>query len=57
MEWYKYHSWPPHGGLRHLVFHAKEKGFDKVVKRVGKRVLLDEDEFFLWVEKQNEESS
>lgn len=48
-EWNKHHSWPPVGGLRHLIFHAKEKGFDKVVRRVGRRVLIDEAAFFQWV--------
>jgi len=52
-DWSKYHSWPPHGALRHLVFQSKSNGFDKVIKRVGRRVLIDEDAFFLWVEEQN----
>lgn len=43
------HAWPPLGGLRHLVFHAKKIGFEKVVVRVGRRVLIDEEEFFKWV--------
>ena len=41
------------GGLRHLVFHADRNGFDKVVKRAGRRVLIDEEAFFEWVEEQN----
>lgn len=48
------HAWPPIGGLRHLAFHAKTNGFEKVIKRVGRRVLIDEDAFFAWVEEQNE---
>jgi hypothetical protein len=52
-EWPKYHSWPPIGGLRHLVFYAAENGFNSVVRRVGKRVLLDEQAFFSWVSKLN----
>lgn len=47
------HPWPPAGGLRHLVFHSKTNGFDKVVKRVGKKVLIDEKAFFEWVQEQN----
>ena len=54
VDWPKYHLWPPIGGLRHLVFHAKKNGFDKVIRRVGSRVLLDESAFFEWVESQNE---
>lgn len=53
-EWPQHHSWPPVGGLRHLVFYASENGFDRVVRRVGKRVLIDEKEFFSWVNDLNE---
>lgn len=52
-EWSKHYSWPPIGGLRHLVFHAKKNGFSSVVRRVGGRVLISEPAFFEWVEKQN----
>lgn len=54
-EWHKHHQWPPLGGLRHLVFFAKENGFNKVIRRVGRRVLLDEQAFFEWVEAQNDQ--
>ncbi len=54
-RWSHYHPWPPAGGLRHLIFHANENGFAKVLKRCGRRVLIDEQEFFRWVEEQNEE--
>jgi hypothetical protein len=51
-EWEKYHIWPPEGGLRHLVFNKHKNGFDKfnVVKKVGKRVLIDEIAFFEWLD-------
>lgn len=52
-EWNKHHQWPPLGGLRHLVFFAKTNGFSKVVRRVGRRVLLDERAFFEWVDDEN----
>ena len=52
-EWPKYHSWPPLGGLRHLVFYAAKNGFDRVIRRVGKRVLIDETAFFKWVAELN----
>ncbi len=47
------HSWPPEGGLRHLIFNAETNGFNKVVKRIGRRVLLDEAAFFQWIEDSN----
>lgn len=50
-EWNKHHPWPPQGGLRHLVFHAKIKGFESAFVRVGRRVLIDESEFFRCVSK------
>jgi hypothetical protein len=52
-QWNDYHSWPPQGGLRHLIFYAKTNGFDKVVRKVGRRVLIDEAAFFEWVKTQN----
>lgn len=49
-DWPKQHAWPPIGGLRHLIFHAKNNGFEAVIRRVGRRVLIDEGAFFEWVE-------
>lgn len=53
-DWPMHHPWPPLGGLRHLVFHAKKNGFNKVIVRIGGRVLIDETAFFEWV-KSNED--
>lgn len=53
-KWNRYHEWPPQGGLRHLIFHAKINGFDRVIKRAGRRVLIDEQAFFEWVETQSQ---
>jgi hypothetical protein len=39
-EWGKHHPWPPAAGLRHLAFHANRNGFDAVLRRVGRRVLI-----------------
>lgn len=50
-EWPQHHVWPTIGGLRHLVFHAQTNGFAAVVRRVGRRVLIDEAAFFEWVER------
>lgn len=49
-DWPNFHPWPPVGGLRHLVFHAHSNGFHRVVKRAGRRVLIDEAAFFKWLE-------
>jgi hypothetical protein len=53
-HWNDYHSWPPQGGLRHLIFNAESNGFNKVIKRAGRRVLINEQAFFQWLEDQNE---
>lgn len=52
-KWNQYHDWPPQGGLRHLIFYAKNNGFDSVIKRVGRRVLIDEEAFFQWIASNN----
>lgn len=51
-SWVESHQWPPVGGLRHLIFNAKQNGFDAVIRRVGRRVLIDEAAFYKWVEQQ-----
>lgn len=51
--WEYFYPWPSTSGLRHLIFHADKNGFDKVLRHVGRRVLIHEREFFRWVEEQN----
>ena len=51
-KWNKYHIWPTLGGLRHLIHNKEKNGFDRVVKKVGKNVLIDENAFFEWIENQ-----
>lgn len=45
------HSWPV-GGLRHLLFY-RPKGFEKVIYRVGRKILISEAQFFNWIEETN----
>lgn len=52
-DWNKFHAWPPQGGLRHLIFNQRNNGFSNAFKRVGRRVLVDEAEFFACVERGN----
>jgi len=49
-EWQQHHSWPPKGGLRHLIFNAKRNGFNAVIRRAGRCILIDEGAFFDWVD-------
>jgi len=51
-RWADFHPWPPIGGLRHLIFNAHSNGFDAVVRRIGRRVLIDEAAFFAWADRQ-----
>ena len=46
----------PEGGLRYMIFHADKNGLDKAIHRVGRKVLIDEDLFFAWVNQQNQQS-
>jgi hypothetical protein len=39
--------------MRHLIFNAKTNGFSSAFKRVGRRVLVDEREFFRVVDLKN----
>jgi hypothetical protein len=56
-QWTETHAWPPLGGLRHLIFFSKSNGFDAVIRRVGRRVLIDETAFFDWVRQSNIDQS
>lgn len=49
-DWGKYHPWPPLGGLRHLIFNAQKNGFGRCLRKVGSRVLIDEQAFFDWID-------
>ena len=50
-QWTEQHSWPPLGGVRHLIFHASRNGFDAVIRRVGRRILLNEQFFLDFIER------
>ena len=49
----KHDSFATNGGMRHLIFNKETNGFKKVIKKIGRRVLIDEDEFFEWVKENN----
>lgn len=51
-QWNTRHPWPSVGGLRHLIFFSASNGFDKVVCRIGRRVLINEAAFFEWANDQ-----
>lgn len=41
------------GGMRHLIFHASSNGLGKsgAIVRNGRRILIDEEQFFDWLRK------
>jgi len=51
------HSWPPIGGLRHLLRQRKSNGLEDcgAVTLVGRRVLINEIKFFNWMERRKDE--
>lgn len=40
--------------IRWLIFNEKENGFSCCVRRIGKKVVLDLDQFESWVDKQGQ---
>lgn len=52
-KWNNYHDWPTVGSLRNMIFFEHQNGLAKAVKRIGRRVLIDEEAFFQWIEEQN----
>jgi hypothetical protein len=51
-KWHLHHAWPSSSGLRNLILKARKNGFHEAVRRVGRRVLIDEAAFFAWVDNQ-----
>lgn len=49
-EWNKYFDYPKIGTLRALVFNAHKNGFDKVIRRIGSRIVINVDAYFEWLE-------
>jgi hypothetical protein len=47
------HQYPTEAGFRWLIFHAATNGFDSCIRRVGRRILIDEAAFYRWLEAQN----
>jgi hypothetical protein len=43
------------GGLRSLIFNEHQNGLAKsgAIVRIGRKVLINEEKFFSWIESQN----
>ena len=48
------HSFVTPGGLRFQIFNAAENGLEKsgAIMRIGRRVLINEEKYFSWIEDQ-----
>ena len=44
------HPFMTEGGLRYLIFNAESNGFRNCIRRIGRRVYVDEKLFFEWLE-------
>jgi hypothetical protein len=49
--WPDFHPWPTLGGLRYLIAHENTNGFNEVITRIGRRILISERAFRAWVAK------
>jgi hypothetical protein len=50
------HPFITNGGMRALLFSSRYNDLDKkkVIKRIGRRILIDEAAFFEWLNERNE---
>jgi hypothetical protein len=44
------HEWATPGGIRHLLFNRETNGFDRCVVRLGRKILLNEEAVFAWLQ-------
>ena len=52
-KWVSTFGYIPEGGIRHLIF-SNPNFNEKVVRRIGKKVLLDVQALELWISEQND---
>jgi hypothetical protein len=48
-------GWPDESALRWLLFNRQTNGFDKVVRRVGRRILISVEAYYEWIEERNQQ--
>lgn len=49
-QWNDFHLYPTVGSLYQYNFNRENNGFDYCVIRSGKRILIDEDKLFEWLQ-------
>ena len=58
----KHPAWTQ-ASLRNLIFYSQPResslgavpgnGLDSAIRRIGRKILIDEDKFFIWLDSQN----
>ncbi|HAT8370926.1 TPA: DNA-binding protein [Legionella pneumophila subsp. pneumophila] len=43
--------------IRWLIFNEHQNGFSRCIRRIGKKVLLDLDQFESWIDEQSQGGS
>lgn len=46
------HPWASEAALRSYIFEATTNGFDVVVRRIGRKILLKEQELLRWIDSE-----
>lgn len=41
------------GGIRALIFRAEANGFNRCIRRIGRKILISKSAFYHWIEAQN----
>ena len=41
------------GGIRALIFRADRNGFNRCIRRIGRKILISKSAFSYWIEAQN----
>ena len=52
-EWPNHYTYPPIGQLRALIFNADKNNFSHCIRRIGRRIMIDPQAYFTWVDSQN----
>jgi hypothetical protein len=42
--------------LRYYIFHAETNGLSMALRRLGRKILIDEQKFFQWIDEQSHKS-
>jgi hypothetical protein len=44
------YSFVTSSSIRWYIFHGAQNGFNKCIRRLGRKILIDEQAFFAWVD-------